>query len=66
MLVSCRLWVPPMIRDELKALDPERNPGLEDCELRLWLAMRDGQCLGRVAGVINPRDNQIRGVGAAR
>ncbi len=60
------MWVPPLIRDEVKALDAESNPGLENCELRLWLAMRDGECLGRVAGVINRRDNQIRSVSAAR
>ena len=60
------LWIPPLIRDELKSLDVGPNPGLEDCELRLWLAMRDGACVGRVAGVINRRDNELRGLRAAR
>ncbi|MDA7881957.1 hypothetical protein N9A94_06590 [Akkermansiaceae bacterium] len=60
------LWVPPLIRDELHALNPAANPGLEDCELRLWLAMRDGKCVGRIAGVINQRDNKLRDLKAAR
>ena len=60
------LWIPPLIRDELNSLDIETNPGLEDCELRLWLAMRDGICVGRIAGVINHRDNEIRDIKAAR
>jgi hypothetical protein len=29
------LWVPPLIRDELKPLDIDANPGLEGCGLRL-------------------------------
>ena len=60
------LWVPPLIRDELHALNPATNPGLEDCELLLWLAMRDGKCVGRIAGVINQRDNKLRDLKAAR
>lgn len=60
------LWVPPLIRDELKSLDARVNPGLENCELQLWLAIRNGRCVGRIAGVINRRDNELRNVEAAR
>lgn len=60
------LWVPPLIRDELNSLDSQTNPGLEGCELRLWLAIRDGVTVGRIAGVINHRDNEIRDIKAAR
>ena len=60
------LWVPPLIRDELKSLDARANPGLEDCELQLWLALRNGRCVGRIAGVIHRRDNKLRNVEAAR
>ena len=38
------LWVPPLIRDELKSLDARVNPGLENCELQLWLAVRNDTC----------------------
>lgn len=60
------MWVPPLIRDELKSLSVSTNPGLEDCELRLWLAMHGGVCVGRIAGVINHRDNELRNLRAAR
>ena len=60
------LWVPPLIRDEVLALDAEKNPGLEDCELRLWLAVRGTRPVGRIAAVVNHRDNAHRGVRAAR
>ena len=60
------LWVPPLIRDELRSLDAHSNPGLQDCDLQLWLAMRGDECVGRIAGVINRRDNELREVKAAR
>jgi hypothetical protein len=60
------LWVPPMIRDELSSLDAPSNPGLKGCEFQLWLAMRGGKCVGRIAGVINPRDHELRNLKAAR
>jgi hypothetical protein len=60
------LWVPPLIRDELKSLDANNNPGLEDCELQLWLAMRDRECVGRVAGLINHREHKFRKINSAR
>ena len=60
------LWVPPLIRDEFKSLDARANPGLENCELQLWLAIRNGRCVGRIAGVIHRRDNKLRKVEAAR
>lgn len=60
------MWIPPLIVDELNSLSLKTNPGLENCELQLWLAIRGGQCVGRVAGVINHRDNKFRGVKAAR
>ena len=31
---NSHLWVPPMIRDELNALDASANPRLEECELQ--------------------------------
>lgn len=59
-------WVPPLIRDEIATLDPASNPGLRSGAPMLWLAMRDGNCVGRIAGIINARDNALRGAKAAR
>ena len=60
------LWVPPLIRDELDSLDVNSNPGLEDCEFQLWLAMKGSECVGRVAGVINRREQKLRGIKVVR
>jgi len=61
-----QLWVPPLIGDEVEALDPEANPGLADAELKLWIAVQNGRCVGRIAGIINHRDNDLRNIKAAR
>jgi GNAT superfamily N-acetyltransferase len=48
-------WVPPLLGDEKKTLDPEKNPAREFCEARLWLAYKNGEPAGRIAGIINRR-----------
>ncbi len=45
-------WVPPLIDDELTVFDPRKNPALEHCEVKYWMAFKDGQPVGRIAGII--------------
>lgn len=54
-------WVPPLLMDERYMFDPERNGALRYSDCALWLA-RDGggEVVGRVAGIINRRYNEIR------
>lgn len=51
-------WVPPLIRGELKKLNPSKNPVFDFCEAEYWLARQDGRTVGRAAGVINRRFNE--------
>ena len=46
-------WVPPLKMDERSALIPEKNPAYEFCKVKLWVAYRDGNCVGRIGGIIN-------------
>jgi hypothetical protein len=48
-------WIPPMLSDEKKVLNKEKNPAYEFCEVKLWLAYKDGEIAGRIAGIINRR-----------
>jgi hypothetical protein len=48
-------WVPPLVADDLKTLDPKRNPAFEYCDATYWLAYRDGEVVGRIAAIINHR-----------
>ena len=50
-------WVPSFEDDEFKTLGPD-NPSLAFCERELYLAMRDGKVVGRVAAIINKKANE--------
>lgn len=47
------LFVPQLVSDELDTFDPQRNPVFEVADVRVLLAERDGEPVGRVCGVIH-------------
>lgn len=51
-------WVPPLKFDELNTLNKDKNPAFEFCEAEYWLAYLDGVPVGRIAGIINPIEEQ--------
>ncbi|MCM8899647.1 GNAT family N-acetyltransferase [Caldicoprobacter algeriensis] len=48
-----KYWVPPLVMDEMNTLRQDKNPAFEYCEARYWLALKDGEVVGRIAGIIN-------------
>jgi GNAT superfamily N-acetyltransferase len=50
--------VPALIDDELMTLDREKNPAFEFCESIYYLAYRNSEIVGRIAGIINHRANE--------
>lgn len=48
-------WVPPLISDEMEAFNPKKNPALDFCETKTWIAKKDGKIAGRISGIINNR-----------
>lgn len=50
-----RYWVPPLISGELSTLRKDRNPAFDYCEAKYWLACKNGEIAGRIAGIINQR-----------
>ena len=46
-------WIPPLIKDEMDTLTAEKNPAFAYCDVALWLAVRRGKVVGRIAGIIN-------------
>ena len=50
-----KYWVPPLVSDEYKSLDPTRNPASNFCESRSWLALRQGEVVGRITAILNHR-----------
>lgn len=51
-------WVPPTKSDEIKSLDPEKNPAFRFCRARFWLAFDGSQCVGRIGAIINEKYNE--------
>ncbi len=51
-------YVPSLEYDVQDTLSRKSNPAYEFCDARLYLALRDGQTVGRVAAIINFRANE--------
>lgn len=47
------LWVPPLRSEQRAQFDRRRNPMLDHCEVRLFLARHKGQVVGRVSAFID-------------
>jgi GNAT superfamily N-acetyltransferase len=60
-------WVPPLISDVMKMLDPHHHPFHEHAEVQCFLARRGGggpgagQVLGRIAAIVNRAHNEFQG-----
>lgn len=46
-------WVPPLISDERFNLSKDKNPAFEYSDAQLWLAYKDDELVGRIAGIIS-------------
>ncbi|MDR1348687.1 MAG: N-acetyltransferase [Prevotellaceae bacterium] len=52
-----KYWVPPLISDEIKTLTAA-NPAHDFCSVEMWLAYKNNEIVGRIAGIINNRANE--------
>lgn len=53
-----KYWCPQVRMDEYNTLSKKKNLAFEYCEAEYWLAFRNGEIVGRVAGIINHRANK--------
>ncbi len=53
------LWVPPLVRSQLRTLDPQRGSFFRYGEADLFLVRHNGEDVGRIAGWINRRANHV-------
>lgn len=56
---DCPYHVPGLIEEELVTLDRGKNPAFELCETVYYLAWRSGKIVGRIAGIVNHKSNEI-------
>ena len=59
-------YVPFLKSDEMATFSKNKNPAYDFCETRLFLAIRDGKTVGRIAGLINHSYNKKWGKNAIR
>ncbi len=52
-------WVPPLIFDVRKNLDPKHNPFFQHAEMDMFLAEKDGKLVGRIAAIKNDNHNNF-------
>ena len=52
---DCPNWVPPLVGDEYDTFNPKKNGAFDFCEADCFLALRDGEVVGRVAAIVNHR-----------
>src|SRR3989338_9927267 len=53
-------WVPPLIVDQKKLLNPDKNPFFKHSDAKLLGAYRDGKMVGRLAIGVNHHSNKFR------
>src|SRR5690606_14864927 len=54
-----KYWVPPIKMDELKSLDPQKNPSYKYTTTAFWLAEQNGKVVGRIGAIIHPKANEL-------
>lgn len=52
-------WVPPLIMDMKKLLDKKKHPFFQHSEADFFLARRNGECVGRIAAILNHNHNKF-------
>lgn len=59
LYANCPQYVPDLDSDVRDYFDPRKNKGLEFTDIQAFVAYdEDGQCVGRIAGIINRRANE--------
>ena len=51
-------WLPPLLTDEYKIFDKKKNHSFEHCDTIMYLAIKNGEFVGRVMGIINHAYNK--------
>lgn len=57
-------WIPPLFHDEITTL--KKNPAFLHCDKKYWLVKKEGEVVGRIAGIINRKENTNTGGKYAR
>lgn len=59
-------YVPSFIKDEINVWDPKQNPALQYSEAKQFLAWKDSKVVGRIAVIINRKEEKELGIKKVR
>lgn len=59
-------YVPSFIKEEMKIWDPKENPALNYSESKQFLALKDDKIVGRIAVIINHKEEKELGIKKVR
>ncbi len=59
-------FIPPILMDEKAVLSPRKNPSFESAEAASWLALENGNVVGRITAIYLPRYKEFWGRNTAR
>lgn len=58
---DCPYYVPSLRSDEISTFNPKKNFSLKTSEIKGFLCYKDGELVGRIAGLINHKRNELVG-----
>ena len=50
-------YMPPLATDDREDWNPKKNPAFSYCDVKAFLAERDGKVVGRIGAILNHRAN---------
>ena len=59
-------YIPNTFDDDMQDWDRSKNPAFEYCDARCWLALRDGELVGRIGAILSHRANDKWGTNRMR
>ena len=51
-------YMPPLSADDRSDWNPKKNPAFAYCDVKAFLAEKDGKVVGRVGAILNHRANE--------
>ena len=55
---DCKYYAYPLRMDELASFNPKKNSAYADCDVIMFLAYKDGELVGRIAGLVQKAYNK--------
>ncbi|MBT7582583.1 MAG: hypothetical protein HN572_06430, partial [Kordiimonadaceae bacterium] len=55
-------WIPPLIMERMDAIDEKKNPYFQHAEVKMWIAYKEDEPVGRISAQIDELVEKYHGV----